>query len=121
MKTIKSANAVFKISFNDSFILAYESMLQTSLALMLSRGYRPKVQLGHHRTLVSFARFVLIDFVRLTDTYDKMRKTRNKIIYDILSVSEIEARRAITAAEKYFRVVADKIAEDNPQQKLWRP
>jgi len=120
-KTIKSSRMVKKISADNSFALAYESMLQTSLALMLSRGYRPKVQLGHHRTLVSFAMFILTDFQSLTDTYDKMRKTRNKIIYDILSVSDTEAERAILIAEKYFWVVEDKIAQDNPQQKLWRP
>ena len=40
------------------FTLAYESMLKTSLSLMLSRGLRPRQQLGHHRTLVEFSKKV---------------------------------------------------------------
>lgn len=88
---------------------------------MLSKGYRPKVQLGHHKTLVNFARYALKNFGRLTDTYDRIRKKRNKIIYDIISVSESEANGAIIAAEKYFNIVEDKIIQDNPQQKFWKP
>lgn len=96
-------------------------MLKISLALMLSHGFRPKMQLGHHKTLVNFSKYVLEDFERLTGTYDKMRKTRNKIIYDIINISESQAERATMTAEKYFQVVGGKITQENPQQKLWRP
>jgi uncharacterized protein (UPF0332 family) len=119
--TIKSAEKIEKTNNEASFTLSYEAMLKTTLALMLSRGYRPKVQLGHHKTLISFSRYILKDFKQLTETYDKIRKRRNKIIYDIVEVSSGEAEGAFRIAEKYFKVVEDKIATDNPQQKLWRP
>lgn len=120
-KSLELAKTSVKISADDSFVLAYESMLKTSLALMLSRGYRPKVQLGHHKTLIGFARYILKNFNQLANTYDKIRKKRNKIIYEIVNTSESETKYAITIAEKYFKIVEAKIAQDNPQQKLWKP
>ena len=88
---------------------------------MLAKGYRPKVQLGHHKTLVEFAKYVLKGFSQLTRTYDQIRKKRNKIIYDIMSVSESEASQATSVADKYFKIVEERITSDNPQQKLWKP
>lgn len=121
-ETITSAEMILKSTPENSFSLSYESMLKTTLALMLARGYRPKTQLGHHKTLIEFARFVLKDkFSPLTATYDRMRKKRNKIIYDITSVSQTEATEAISVAKKYFAIVENKIEQDNPQQKLWKP
>jgi len=120
-KTLQLSKKSIENSPDDSFALAYDSMLKTSLALMMSRGFRPKVQLGHHKALVNFAQSILKDFVSLTLTYEKMRKTRNKIIYDDFSVNLSQAKNAVRIAEKYFQVVEDKIAQDNPQQKLWKP
>ncbi|HOX41593.1 MAG TPA: hypothetical protein PK263_05385 [bacterium] len=96
-------------------------MLKTTLALMLSCGYRPKTQLGHHAVLVEYAKFVLKQFSSLTEIYGRMRKKRNKIIYETETVSKSEAQRAVNMATKYFKVVEQKISEDNPQQKLWQP
>lgn len=120
-KTLQLSRESIKNSPDDCFALAYDSMLKTSLALMMSRGFRPKVQLGHHKTLVNFAQNILRNFGELTSTYERMRKTRNKIIYDDFSVSISQAENAVRIAEKYFQVVEDKIAKDNPQQKLWKP
>jgi len=89
---------------------------------MLSRGFRPKVQLVHQKTLVNYAKYVLKDrFSKITATYDRMRQKRNKLLYDVASVSETEAKQSAIVAEKYFRIVEQKIASDNPQQKLWKP
>lgn len=121
-KSIESAKATLKINPEDSFTLSHESMLKTTLALMLSCGYRPRIQLGHHKTLVEFAKFILKgNFNAIADTYDRMRKKRNKLVYDVTSVSQTEAEQAIKIAKKYFIIVEDKILLDNPQQKLWRP
>lgn len=121
-KTINSAEITFKTDPEACFTLSYESMLRTTLALLLSYGYRPKMQLGHHKTLVNFSKYVLKDkFSKITATYDRMRQKRNKLIYDVASVSESEAEETIIVAKKYFQIVAQKIAQDNPQQKLWRP
>jgi len=89
---------------------------------MLSKGYRPKTRLGHHLTLVNYARYILgKNFENLTATYNKMRQKRNELIYGVESATGTEANHAVSTAERYFKVVEDKIAQDNPQQKLWRP
>ena len=121
-KTLETVKRSLSQDYDSSFALTYDSMLKTSLALMLSRGYRPRVSLGHHRTLVDFAKQVLgPKFAGITSTYSRMRKKRNKIIYDVNSVGRTEAEQAIKTAERYFKIVEDKIKQDNPQQKLWKP
>lgn len=119
-QSIKSAELTLDSDCEASFTLSYESMLKTSLALMLSRGYRPRVQLGHHKTLVLYAKYVLRQFSSIIATYDRMRQKRNKLIYDIASVGKTEAKQALLIAKRYFDIVEDKIAKDNPQQKLWK-
>jgi len=49
-------------------------------------------------------------------TFDK-----NTVKKQTASVGQTEASQAVAIAEKYFVVVENKISEDNPQQKLWRP
>lgn len=119
---LEAAQKNITTSEEASFILAYDCMLKITLALMLSRGYRPKMRLGHHRTLVEFAKHVLGEkFNSLTHAYNGMREKRNQLIYDTRSISKTEAKHSLIICEKYFEVVEDKITEDNPQQKLWKP
>lgn len=121
-KAEKSLNSSRELSRQDpesAFTLAYESMLKTSMAMMFSRGYRPRVQPGHHKTLVKFSGYVLGEkFAGLTATYDKMRSKRNRVVYDVTQVSGAEVKEAMQAAEKYLKVVKAKIEEENPQLKL---
>lgn len=120
--SIRSAEKTIKIDVESCFTLSYEAMLKTTLALMLSQGFRPRVQLGHHVTLVNFSKHILgHKFSSITSTYNKMRQKRNKLIYDIDSVSRTEANLSLSTAKKYFKLVEEKISSDNPQQKLWKP
>lgn len=121
-KTTNTARKNLVIDPETAFNTAYEAMLKTTLALMLSRGLRPKIRLGHHKTLVSYSQDILgAKFEQITSTYNKMRKKRNSIIYDSCSISLIEAKNAVETSEKYFGIIESKIVSDNPQQKLWRP
>jgi hypothetical protein len=43
-----------------------------------------------------------------------MRSKRNRVVYDIGAVSRLEAEEAIALAEKYLKVVKQKIEEENP-------
>src|SRR3990172_466424 len=118
-KSLEAARKVLDTDADSSFILAYEAMLKASLALMLSRGYRPRTGPGHHKTLVDFSSFVLGEnFEDITATHDKMRAKRNKVVYDIALVSETEASQAAILAGQYVDIVKSKIEEDNPQLKL---
>ena len=93
--------------------------MKASMALMFSQGYRPRVQLGHHKTLIKFSKYVLGDtYAGMTATYDHMRGKRNRVVYDVGAVSEAEVKEALSMAEKYLNVIRQKIEEDNPQMKL---
>ena len=119
-QSVKSAKALIGTDPDGSFTMSYESMLKASLALMFSYGFRPRVKLGHHKTLISFATHTLgKEFSDITNTYDKMRNKRNKLIYDVNYVSEIEAKEALNVAKIYLKNIADKIIENNPQLKLF--
>lgn len=117
--SLSSSRKVQKHDPESAFTLAYESMLKASMALMFSRGFRPRVQLGHHKTLVNFSKYVLGDeFSGMTATYDQMRSKRNRVVYDVGAVSEAEVKVALNMAKKYLSVVKRKIEEENPQKKL---
>ena len=93
-----------------AYQIAYQAMLKASLALMLSHGQRPRVQLGHHIAIIEFAQKHLNPSLDATfDLFDRMRRKRNDAFYDIALISDVEAEDAVSAAEKYLRVVAADI------------
>lgn len=119
-ETLSSARALGKGGNpDDIFTLAYEAMLKASLALMRASGFRPRTQLGHHRTLVTFATEVLGNrFSSLTATYERMRKKRNQLIYNVTTVTRTEADAAAEVAARYLEAVKRHIKEKHPQQSL---
>jgi len=78
---------------------AYQAMLKGSLALMLSHGQRPRAQLGQHIAIIDFARRRLDPaHAPLLDLFDRMRRKRNTVFYDIAIISDVEAEEAVRAA-----------------------
>ena len=121
-RSIQTAEMAF--SDNDpegALTMAYEAMLKTSLALLSANGFRPRIQLGHHKTLILYARHILVESASVIDTYDRLRRKRNKTIYDVEVVTKLEAKQSVAVAKMYFILVEEKIESQNPQQKLWRP
>jgi hypothetical protein len=89
---------------------AYQAVLKASLALMLSHGQRPRVQLGHHIAILEFAQKHLDPSLAPTfDLFDRMRRKRNVAFYDIALIGEVEADEAVAAAEAYMPIVAADI------------
>jgi len=89
---------------------AYQAMIKGSLALMLSHGQRPRVQLGHHIAIIEFAQKHLDPNLGATFAlFDRMRRKRNDAFYDIAIVSDVEAEDAVRAAEEYLQTVSTDI------------
>ncbi len=85
-------------------------MLKASLALMLSHGQRPRVQLGHHIAILEFAQKNLDPGPAAAfDLFDRMRRKRNDAFYDIALISDVEAEDAVLAVERYLKVVGADI------------
>jgi uncharacterized protein (UPF0332 family) len=109
-KKAVAARKNLSIDFETAYQTAYQSMLKASLALMLSHGQRPRVQLGHHVAIIEFAQKHLDPGLAATFAlFDRMRRKRNEAFYDIALIGEEEAEDAVSAAEAYLKVVSADI------------
>ena len=109
-KKALAARKNLAIDEETAYQTAYQAMLKASLALMLSHGQRPRVQLGHHVAIIEFAQKHLDpSFAGFFALFDRMRRKRNDSFYDIALISDVEAEEAVHAAEKYLRAVGADI------------
>ena len=113
------AKKILSISEDISFKTTYDAMIKISLALMMANGYRPRSQVGHHKTMIEFvAKMLRIKDKSIMKRFDQARKKRNLLVYQAQWVSLREAKEAINLAEKYFKAVIIVIEKKNPQKKL---
>ena len=109
-KKAVAARKNLEIDEETAYQTAYQAALKASLALMLSHGQRPRVQLGHHVAILEFAQKHLDPALGPTfDLFDRMRRKRNDAFYDIAIIGEVEAEEAVAAAEAYLPAVAADI------------
>jgi uncharacterized protein (UPF0332 family) len=114
-KKIITARKNLAIDEEIAYQTAYQAMLKASLALMLSHGQRPRVQLGHHMAIIEFAQKHLDPkHAPLFALFDRMRRKRNEAFYDIAIIGEEEAEDAVEAAEKYVKTIASDIQKRIP-------
>jgi len=93
-----------------AFSIAYNSMLQSARALMFSMGYRPLGQ-AQHISAVRFAEAVLGKKAKeVVMVMDRMRRKRHRVVYDTSGLISLgEANRAVTNAEKFFRLTENEL------------
>lgn len=87
--------------------IAYNAMLQATLALMAAHGYRPRGE-AQHRTAIAFARLALPERERLLDRLDRLRHRRHQAVYGAagqVSTSDVEA--ALTLAREIVPALQD--------------
>lgn len=98
---------------------AYNAMLRSGLALMLSLGYRPEIK-DKHLTVVKFTSQVLRKkFKRVINDYDFMRRKRHRFIYEPdMPCSRKEAQDALKTAKKFVDIISKYIENNNPQVTL---
>jgi|SRR5208337_2118074 len=114
-KKAATARKNLAIDAETAYQIAYEAMLKASLALMLSHGQRPRVQLGHHIAIIEFAQTHLSpSLVPMFALFDRMRRKRNDTFYDIALISDTEAAEAVSLAEKYLQIVSAEVVKRLP-------
>ncbi len=114
-KKAVAARKNLEIDEETAYQTAYQAVLKASLALMLSHGERPRVQLGHHVAILEFAQKHLDPAHASTfDLFDRMRRKRNDSFYDIAIISEVEAGEAVNAVDGYLKVVDADIRKRIP-------
>jgi len=119
-RNLEIAKTLLKEGYEDgSFRFAYEAMLLTGRALVFSFGFRPRT-IGSHKIVIDFIEKVFGNQYKvLIQKFDKMRKTRNYLIYGIgLTISKTEAENAIKTAGEFIKIVEEKISQIRKQKKL---
>ncbi len=102
-----------------AYRLAYDSMLQAGITLVLYHGYRPKPA-NFHKTLTETVKAILGEnHSVITKKFEQMRKNRHQAIYDIESITKTEAVDAIKTADKFIKEISEYIKEADPQKELF--
>ncbi|MBI3324374.1 MAG: hypothetical protein HYZ92_03755 [Candidatus Omnitrophica bacterium] len=116
---LKEAQVTFPVSDQAAYLFAYTAMLKIGRAFLFLMGYRPK-GLGQHATVIEVADFLLgKGFSSLTDQFDRMRKKRNLLMYDVdILISHSEAAEAFKTAESYLDRVREFMEKQDPQLKF---
>jgi uncharacterized protein (UPF0332 family) len=94
-----------------AYTMVYNAILQTSRALMLGEGYRPRGS-DQHATVVEFIQeklgFALAEQVSL---FDQMRRKRHRVIYEVAGlISKREAKQAIEFANSFVVRLTEAIS-----------
>jgi uncharacterized protein (UPF0332 family) len=115
---LKNAKILLATDEIGAYRMAYDSMLQIGIALILSYGYRPKVN-GFHKTVVECVKEILgDDYSVIVKKFDQMRRNRHEAIYDIGVISSTEAIEAINSSKKFIEEIIKHINTNNPQKEL---
>jgi uncharacterized protein (UPF0332 family) len=110
-KKASTARKNLPIDAEAAYQIAYEAMLKASLALMLSHGERPRVQLGHHIAIIEFSEKHLASApAGIFAQFDRMRRKRNNAFYDLALISDTEAEEAVKVSEEYLKLVSADLA-----------
>ena len=114
-KRASAARKNLTIDAEAAYEIAYEAMIKGSLALMLSHGQRPRKQLGHHIAIIEFTRQHMAACPAATFLlFDRMRRKRNDAFYDVTTISDTEAREAVSTAEQFLSLVEADINKRVP-------
>jgi uncharacterized protein (UPF0332 family) len=95
-----------------AYTYAYNAMLRAGLALMFAKGYRPDIK-NKHRNIVRFAGCVVKGKLKgVIIDYDRMRRSRNRFIYEPdIPCSRKEAKAAINTARAFVNQVSGLVKE----------
>lgn len=119
---LKEARITFPVSDRAAYLFAYTAMLKIGRSLLFLKGYRPK-GLGQHSTVIEVADFLLgKGFSSLTDQFDRMRKKRNLLMYDVgVLISHAETEESFKTAEKYLDKIREFMEKQDPQLRFSFP
>lgn len=100
-RDLKTAKLIIKDNPDWAFTIAYNSVLQSSRALMFSMGFRPH---GHaqHVSVVRFIEVVLgEEHETLILAFDRMRRKRHIAVYGAIgTISKSESENSINRAKE---------------------
>jgi uncharacterized protein (UPF0332 family) len=89
-----------------AYTMAYNAVLQTGRALMLSQGFRPRGS-EQHATVVEFVKEALGGaYENQTNLFDQMRRKRHRVIYEVAGlISKNEAEQAVNFSKEFVKQI----------------
>jgi len=108
-RDIKASNAILSTDLDWAFAIAYNGILQISIAYMNSLGYRPRGE-GKHFNTFRFMAEALPEEAAMIRRLQKLRRKRNTTIYEQAGlVSEKEAKDVIEFASRYYTRIESRL------------
>nr|WP_320162769.1 HEPN domain-containing protein [uncultured Methanoregula sp.] len=104
-RDLRTARTILPADQDWAYTIAYNAALQAGRALMFSKGFRPDGA-NQHISVVKFAELFLDSEDAVI--FDRMRRKRHSSVYDMAgSISETEAKSAVTHAEILLRKIEE--------------
>lgn len=111
-RDINAAEAMLNTDLDWAFAIAYNGILQMSIAYMNHLGYRPRGE-GKHYNTFRFMEEALPEDAQMIRRLQKLRRKRNTTIYEQSGlVSATEAEDVVGFASRYHASVAAKLPRD---------
>jgi len=117
-KDLRVAEKLLSIDEDHAYEAAYTAMLHAGRAFVFIKGFRPTTNF-QHKTVVGFTAHFLGDkYKALTEKFDKMRRNRNKFIYEPwdFHISATDAKNALKSASEFIEIIKEQIKKDHPQR-----
>ncbi|MDP2941862.1 MAG: hypothetical protein Q8N85_06410 [Candidatus Omnitrophota bacterium] len=116
---LSEADKILGASKRGAYLLAYNAMLKSGRALMLMGGYVPDDG-GQHRSVIEVSGFMLGEQFKITiRKFDNMRRKRNELTYEAgVSLSDTDAKNALSEAHSLISGIFKKVKARNPQLEL---
>jgi len=109
-RDIRMARLTMAEDWDWAFSIAYNAVLQSARAYMYSRGFRPAVEQGHKNTFAFMRAALGEEFASMMGYFDRMRKKRNQVLYDVAGlITEKEARAILKNAVEFVNIVKKKM------------
>lgn len=113
-RDLKLARKMLKQDLDWAFNIAYNSILQSSRALMFFHGFRP-VGRDQHLTVEKFVSIALgEEFKEKVNAFDRIRRKRHTATYDRAGIiSNYEANYCILMAQEFMEEIKKAIKKKN--------
>lgn len=112
-RDLSTAQSTIDVNPDWAYTISYNAMLQSSRALMLRKGFRPRGP-SQHTTVVQFVKQTVgEDHQNLATHFDHMRRKRNRLIYDMANlVGKKECQNALLLAREFVALLNNLIKQE---------
>ncbi len=111
-RDINTAQGLIYSDLDWAFAIAYNSVLQLSIAYMNYLGFRPRGATKHVNTFKFMEKALSEEEQPMIKRLQQLRRKRNATIYERAGlVSEKEAKEVVAFALKYYKETLDRLPE----------